>query len=235
MQQPTRPISTTTVEVAGLEMNVALPGQGSALVLLHGFPHTWQLWSEVIPELALTHSVVAPDLRGLGGTTRTADGYDAMNLARDTLGLLDALDVGPADVVGIDLGTSPSLLLALAHPHRVRRLVVMESLAGPLPAAEAFLGGGAPWWFGFHAVRGLAENVLQGHEPEYLDFFLQAGTLGRGVSPEFRDTVLRACSGKESLSCAFEHYRALPTSGAQIVQEASAGRLTVPTMAVART
>jgi len=108
----------------------------------------------------------------------------------------------------------------------------MESLAGPLPGAEAFLSGGAPWWFGFHAVPGLAENVLQGHEADYLDFFLQAGTLGRGVSPEFRDAVLLAYSGKESLRCAFEHYRALPTSGAQILQAASVGRLTVPTMAV---
>lgn len=161
------------VDANGIQINVALAGTGPAVLLLHGFPHTWQVGSEVIPELARTHRVIAPDLRGLGGTTRADDGYDVTTLTADAVALLDALDEPAGDVVGLDLGVAPAFLLALRHPQRVRRLVVMEALLGRLPGAENFLANGPPWWFGFHAVPGLAERVLTGHEAEYIDFFLR--------------------------------------------------------------
>ncbi|WP_410621371.1 alpha/beta fold hydrolase [Amycolatopsis sp. cmx-8-4] len=217
------------VEANGIEINVADAGEGPAVLLLHGFPHTWRLWSEVIPHLARDHRVLAPDLRGLGATTRADGGYDAGNLALDAEALLDALGEPTAAVVGIDAGTPPAFLLALRRPERVRRLVLMESLLGRLPGAEAFLAGGPPWWFGFHAVPGLAETVLAGHEADYIGWFLDAGTRGRGVAPEIRDHFVAAYTGRESLRCAFEHYRAMPTSAAQI---AEVGRLTVPTLAI---
>jgi pimeloyl-ACP methyl ester carboxylesterase len=217
------------VEANGIEVNVAVAGDGPAVLLLHGFPHTWRLWSAVIPHLARDHRVLAPDLRGLGATTRAADGYDAGNLAADAEALLDALDEPTASVVGIDAGAPPAFLLAVRRPERVRRLVLMESLLGRLPGAEDFLTGGPPWWFGFHAVPGLAETVLDGHEADYLGWFLDAGTRGRGVPPEIRDRFVAAYRGRESLRCAFAHYRAMPASAAQI---AEAGRLTVPTLAI---
>lgn len=213
-------------------MNVAIGGAGPPVLLLHGFPHTWRVWEKVLPALARNHRVIAPDLRGLGGTARSADGYDAQTIAADMQFLLDRCGVDTADVVAIDLGVPPALLLALSSPRRVRRLVVMESLAGPLPGAEHFLEGGPPWWFGFHAVKGLPEQVLDGHETPYLDFFLNAGTMGRGVSNSFRDAVIAAYSGAESLRCAFEHYRALPASGRQILEAAARRRITAPTMTV---
>ncbi|MDT7798518.1 MAG: hypothetical protein QOI78_1951 [Actinomycetota bacterium] len=137
-----------------------------------------------------------------------------------------------ASVVGIDAGTPPAFLLAMRRPERVRRLVLMESLLGRLPGAEAFLDGGPPWWFGFHAVPGLAETVLAGHEAEYLGWFLDAGTRGRGVPPEIREHFIAAYSGRESLRCAFDHYRAMPASAAQIADAVAAGRLTVPALAI---
>jgi pimeloyl-ACP methyl ester carboxylesterase len=220
------------VEANGIEVNVAVAGSGPAVLLLHGFPHTWRLWSAVIPHLARDHRVLAPDLRGLGATTRATSGYDAGNLAADAEALLDALDEPAADVIGIDAGAPPAFLLAMRRPERVRRLVLMESLLGRLPGAEDFLAGGPPWWFGFHAVPGLAETVLDGHESDYLGWFLDAGTRGRGVPPEIRDHFVAAYRGRESLRCAFAHYRAMPTSAAQIADAVAAGRLTVPTLAI---
>jgi pimeloyl-ACP methyl ester carboxylesterase len=220
------------VEANGIEVNLVDAGEGPAVLLLHGFPHTWRLWSEVIPHLARHHRVLAPDLRGLGATTRATDGYDAGSLAADAEALLDVLGEPTASVVGIDAGAPPAFLLAMRRPERVRRLVLMESLLGRLPGAEDFLAGGPPWWFGFHAVPGLAETVLPGHETDYLGWFLDAGTLGRGVPPEIRDHFVAAYSGRESLRCAFAHYRAMPTSAAQIADAVAAGRLTVPTLAI---
>lgn len=231
-EQALSDISLRRISTNGISTDVAIAGNGPAVLLLHGFPHTWRLWQEVIGPLAQKHRVIAPDLRGLGAATHAPDGYDALTLAADAESLLDALDEPTATVVAIDAGTPPAFLLAMQRPERVRRLVLMESLLGTLPGAEDFLAGGAPWWFGFHAVPGLAETVLAGNESAYLDWFLTIGTRGRGVPGPIRDAFAAAYTGREALRCAFSHYRAMPTSAQQIQQAVSAGRLTVPTMAI---
>ncbi|MEV7425863.1 alpha/beta hydrolase [Streptomyces sp. NPDC091212] len=220
------------VTVNGVDLNVALAGEGPAVLLLHGFPHTWQLWTDVLDGLAGQYRVIAPDLRGTGASTHARDGYDAGNLATDAEALLDALGESSAAVVGIDAGTPPAFLLAMRRPGLVRQLVVMESLLGSLPGAEEFLAHGAPWWFGFHAVPGLAETVLTGHEAPYIDWFLGTGSLGEGVDPAVRDAFVHAYTGTEALRCACSYYRALPTSAEQIQEAVATGRLTVPTMAI---
>ncbi|MFD7999129.1 alpha/beta fold hydrolase [Streptomyces mirabilis] len=235
-------VALRQVKANGVELNVALAGEGPAVLLLHGFPHTWQLWTHVLDGLAGRYRVIAPDLRGCGASARTADGYDAGTLAADAEALLDALGETSAAVVGIDAGTPPAFLLAMRRPDLVRRLVVMESLVGRLPGAEEFLAHGAPWWFGFHsepglaesghAKPGLAESVLTGHEDRYIDWFLDAGTLGQGVDPAVRDAFVHAYTGTEALRCAFSYYRALPESSRQIQEAVRRARLTVPTMAI---
>lgn len=218
--------------VNGIEINVAEAGAGPAVLLLHGFPHTWRLWTEIIGPLSEHHRVIAPDLRGLGASTRAADGYDAATLAADAESLLAALGVTSAGVVGIDAGAAPAFLLAMRRPELVRRLVLMEALLGRLPGAEQFLAAGPPWWFGFHAVPGLAETVLTGHEAEYIDWFLRSGTQAQKVRPEIRDAFVAAYTGTDALRCAFSHYRALPTSARQIAAAVATSRLEMPTMAI---
>ncbi|SEF37022.1 Pimeloyl-ACP methyl ester carboxylesterase [Amycolatopsis pretoriensis] len=220
------------LRVNGIEVGVTITGEGPAVLLLHGFPHTRRLWAEIVPRLARRHRVIAPDLRGLGESERPPDGYDAGTLAADAEALLDALGEPTASVVGIDAGAPPAFLLAMRRPGRVRRLVLMESLLGRLPGAEEFLAGGPPWWFGFHAIPGLAETVLTGHEAEYVDWFLDAGTRGRGLPREIRDHFVAAYTGRDALRAAFAHYRAMPVSAGQIADAVTSGRLAVPTMAI---
>ncbi|MFF1923025.1 alpha/beta hydrolase [Streptomyces sp. NPDC058221] len=215
-----------------MELNVAIAGQGPAVLLLHGFPHTWQLWTHVMDGLSDRFRVIAPDLRGFGASTRAVDGYDAGTLAADAEALLHALGESSAAVIGIDAGTPPAFLLAMRRPGLVRQLVVMESLLGSLPGAEEFLAGGPPWWFGFHSEPGLAESVLTGQEARYIDWFLDAGTLGQGMDPAVRAAFLDAYTGSEALRCAFSYYRALPASAGQIRDAVRTDRLTVPAMAI---
>ncbi|ASY31908.1 MULTISPECIES: alpha/beta fold hydrolase [unclassified Streptomyces] len=229
---PLEDVTLRRVPVNGVTLNVALAGSGPAVLLLHGFPHTWELWRVVMADLADRYTLIAPDLRGLGASDKPASGYDAGTLADDAEALLAALGVTSAAVVGIDAGTPPAFLLALRRPALVRRLVVMESLLGRLPGAEDFLAGGPPWWFGFHAVPGLAETVLEGHEAAYIDWFLTEGTLGEGVPAWARDAFVRAYTGRESLRAAFAHYRALPESAARIAEAITTTRLTVPALAL---
>ncbi|MEU6389739.1 alpha/beta fold hydrolase [Streptomyces sp. NPDC046939] len=213
-------------------MNVALAGDGPAVLLLHGFPHTWRVWEHMLGPLAARHRVIAPDLRGFGASERAAAGYDADTLADDARALLTSLGVTSAAVVAIDAGVAPALSLALRHPGLVRRLAVMEAVAGGLPGAEEFLAGGPPWWFGFHAVPGLAESVLDGNEARYVDFFLDSGTLGEGVPPAVRDAFVAAYTGREALRCAFSYYRALPESARQMRRAVERARFTMPVLTV---
>jgi pimeloyl-ACP methyl ester carboxylesterase len=229
---PVPQVQLHRIATNGIHLNVATVGAGPAIVLLHGFPHTWQLWKEVIGPLSRHHRVIAPDLRGFGASTRASDGYDAATLADDVNGILDALAEPTAAVVAIDAGTPVAVLLALRHPDRIRRLVVMEALLGTLPGAEEFLAAGPPWWFGFHAVLGLAEKVLIGHEAQYIDWFLTTGTRGRGVSPDIRAAFTAAYTGPDALRCAFSYYRALPTTASQLNDAVTEGRLTMPTLAI---
>ncbi|MFE9193028.1 alpha/beta fold hydrolase [Micromonospora sp. NPDC007208] len=208
------------------ELNVALDGAGPPVLLMHGWPHTWQVWREVLPLLGGRRRVIAPDLRGLGGSARAADGFDAVTGAGDMLGLLDALGVEQAEVVALDAGVPAAFLLGALHPARVRRLVLMEATLPGLPGGFPT----PPWWFGFHSAPGLAETVLEGHEAEYLDWFLTAGTFERrGVPSEIRDAFVSAYTGREALRCGFGYYRAAERNAAAI---SAAGRLTPPTLAV---
>ncbi|WNI32988.1 alpha/beta hydrolase [Streptomyces sp. ITFR-6] len=228
---PDRPV-LRQITANGIEINVAVAGEGPAVLLLHGFPHTWRLWTHVMDGLSDRFRVITPDLRGFGASTRAVDGYDAGTLAADAEALLRALGESSAAVVAIDAGVPPAFLLAMRRPGLVRQLVVMESLLGPLPGAEKFLAQGPPWWFNFHREPGLAESVLVGNEDRYIDWFLDEGTLGQGVEPALRADFLDAFSGSEALRCAFSYYRALPSSAGQILDATHRSRLTVPTLAI---
>jgi pimeloyl-ACP methyl ester carboxylesterase len=219
-------------EVNGIQVHYAIAGRGEPILLLHGWPYTWFSWARVIPTLAETRTVIAPDLRGFGHSSRPETGYDLHTLADDAAGLLGHLGFSRADVVAHDLGTEVAFMLALRHPGRVRKLVLSEAILAGLPGAEAFLAHGKPWWFAFHDVPGLAERVLVGNEGAYLDWFYVHHTYEqRGIRPEARDEYVAAFSGVEALRGGFEPYRAFKGNAA-LIQEASRGGLKVPTLAL---
>ncbi|MFB1485386.1 alpha/beta fold hydrolase [Corallococcus sp. RDP092CA] len=214
------------IEANGIAIHVASAGRGPPLLFLHGFPHTWFVWRDVMRALASEHQVIAPDLRGLGATTRVTSGYDLDTLVADALAVLDACTREPAIVIGLDLGAPIAFLTAARHPARAKKLVVMEALLGALPGAEAFR---PPWWFAFHAIPGMPEDVLSGHEEAYLDYFFTIGTK-RGLPAEARAAFLDAYRGRDALRCAFAHYREFPGNARLL---AKVERLTVPTLAIA--
>lgn len=220
------------VAVNGVELAVDEVGQGPPVVLVHGFPHTGLVWSEVRDALREDHRVVVPDLRGFGGSTRTAEGLDAGTLSRDLEELIVALGAAPAAVVAIDAGVPAAFLLAVRRPDLVARLVLVESTLGTLPGAEGFFEGGPPWWFGFHRVPGLAESVLRGNEAAYAGWFLDQGTRGRGVRPDLRSAMADTFARPDALRCALAVYRALPETGRRLSEAVAGARLTVPTTAV---
>ncbi|AEF47354.1 alpha/beta hydrolase fold protein [Serratia sp. AS12] len=222
------------IGVNNTTLNVATGGSGPAILFLHGWPHTWEIWRDVMKEMQSNYTVIAPDLRGLGASAREERGYDLHTLADDAAGILDALGLQTAGIVGIDLGVAVSWMLAARHPARASKLVVMEGLLGTLPGAETFVKNGPPWWFGFHQVPGFAEKVLEGNEAAYIDEFLLSGTKGRkGVATEIRRAFIDAYSNRDAMRCGFEHYRALPENARQIKDMVTENKLELPVMAIA--
>ncbi len=118
------------VVVDGVRLHVVTAGDPEAppIVLLHGWPQTWWCWNQVIPRLTDTHRVIVPDLRGFGASEAPPGRYEKETLARDVLGVLDALGVERAIVVGHDWGGFVAWLVALLAPERTERLVVLSMI-----------------------------------------------------------------------------------------------------------
>jgi len=114
------------VQAEDVDIHVAQAGQGPPLLLLHGYPQHWYLWRELIPELARSHVVVCPDLRGFGWSEAPVDGYDKETLMRDVLAVMDQLRIESAPVVGHDWGGWIGMLIGMLAPERLERVVVMS-------------------------------------------------------------------------------------------------------------
>jgi pimeloyl-ACP methyl ester carboxylesterase len=115
------------LDVRGAKLHVAELGSGPPVVLLHGWPQHWWTWRALMPLLADRYRVLAPDMRGFGWSEPTPRGYRKEELADDVAGLLDALDVDRAFLVGHDWGGVVGFLVCLNHGDRVRRYVPMNT------------------------------------------------------------------------------------------------------------
>jgi pimeloyl-ACP methyl ester carboxylesterase len=112
--------------VNGIQMHYVIGGHGDPIVLLHGWPETWYTWRHVMPALAKNYTVIAPDLRGLGDSSKPPTGYDGKTVAEDIHQLVTQLGFKAIFLVGHDIGSFVVYPYAAAHPTEVKGLVVME-------------------------------------------------------------------------------------------------------------
>jgi pimeloyl-ACP methyl ester carboxylesterase len=165
------PAEFATREIAsnGTTLHVRTGGQGPAVVLLHGYTETGDMWAPLAAELARDHSVIVPDLRGIGRSARPDGGYDKKTQAQDIAGLLDALNIAKVDLVTHDIGNMVGYALAAQHPERVTAFVIMDA---PLPGIgpwDEIIRSRALWHFSFQGPD--AERLVAGRERIYLDRF----------------------------------------------------------------
>lgn len=220
-----------TAPVNGTTLHYVRGGSGPLLLLIHGFPQDWLEWRHVMPRLAETFSVVAVDLRGAGGSDAPDSGYDAAGLAQDLAELVDRLDLGPAHVVGHDIGGWVAYALARRRPDITRSVVVLETLLPGIeppdaPAVEV------PLWHGeFHMVPELPEALVEGRQATYFRYFFDIGTVGDDVVSDAEIEHYAAAYGDRAhLRAAFEVYRAIPQNIAFNAQNTA--RIDVPLLLV---
>lgn len=126
--------------VSNVRLHYRDAGRGAPLLLLHGLGSSGQIWDGIIPELARSHRVVAPDLRGHGASAKPRGGYSVRLLADDVVALLDHLGVEAAAVCGLSMGGTIAQTLAVEHPARVRALVLEDTWGYPTAAFATALG-----------------------------------------------------------------------------------------------
>ena len=211
-------------DVGDVRLHYVVAGNGEPVVLLHGWPQTWYAWRNVIPLLANNYCVIAPDLRGLGDSSRPTSGYDKQTVGRDVWALVhDVLNHSQFNLVGHDWGGPTAYAVAAEHPSAVRKLAILD-VTIPGDGTPNISQGGRRWHHAFHQTAELPEALVQGREELYLGWFYRNyGHRSDVISESDIAEYLRCYRQPGALRCGFEYYRALPQDIA--VNEAIAARL----------
>src|SRR3954447_18006872 len=222
------------VEAGGLCQHVVTGGDGPPLLLVHGWPESWDARRKLMPALARDFEVIAVDQRGMGLSDKPADGYDTGTLANDLVALMDALGHERFAVAGHDTGFAIGYALAADHPDRVDRVALLELPGSPgtAPPPPLFLPGPINdrlWHLGFNRIDGLNEQLVSGREDLFFGWEFDAAA--KKLPDEVIDYYVGALSNPDSLRSSFGWYRALETSIAQNEQRKTR-RLTIPVLAI---
>ena len=204
-----QPFKQADLRVNGARIHYTIAGSGPVVVLLHGYAQTSHMWLPLIPQLASTHTVIAPDLRGAGDSERTPGGYDKKNMAVDVRELVHALGYGKGKVqlVGHDIGLMVAYGYAAQYPQEVSKVVLMD----------AFLPGVGDWqhvwllrdlWhFHFYGETPLA--LVKGRERIYFEHFWNdfAADRTKSVSEADRRIYAAAYAKDDGMRAGFEYFR----------------------------
>lgn len=222
--------ATKTIQVDGAELHVRVGGSGAAVVLLHGFGDTGDMWSPLAVELAKTRRVVVPDLRGLGLSSKPEGGYDKKTQAGDIRAVLDHLGIDRADIVGHDIGTMVAYAYAARYPDKTRKLVVMDAPVPGIPPWEQIVRLPVLWHFDFGGPDAL--RLVQGRERIYLDRFWNdfAGD-PRKIDEGTRAHYARLYARPGAMRAAFAQFQSI-RKDAEDNAEAVKTPLTMPVLAI---
>jgi pimeloyl-ACP methyl ester carboxylesterase len=161
--------ATRDIATNGTTLHVRVGGSGPAVVLLHGYGETGDMWAPLAAALMADHTVVAPDLRGMGLSARAESGFDKKNQAADIAGVMDALNIAAAPVVAHDIGNMVAFAFAARYAQRVTRLVLMDAPVPGVGPWDEILKNPLLWHFRFGGPD--MERLVEGRERIYLDRF----------------------------------------------------------------
>ena len=230
---PAVDLSHHYADLGDVQLHYVTAGAGFPVVLLHGWPQSWYEWRHILPELATKYRVIAPDLRGLGDSSRPLEGYDKKTIANDIWRLLhDHLGLKEFFLVGHDWGGPTAYALSAAHPEAVRKLAVLD-VTIPGDGSTNFSQGGRRWHHAFHQTADLPEALIAGREDIYFGWFYRnwghhPNVLSAGDIAEY----LRVYSQPGALRAGFSYYRNLARDIADNEAIAKTFKLPMPVLAL---
>src|SRR5690242_13918175 len=200
------------IETSGANVSLVVGGRGPPVLLLHGYPQTHLMWRKLAPRLAAEFTVVAPDLRGYGDSSKPPAGPDSMNyskraLAQDQVETMAALGFERFMVAGHDRGARVAHRLARDHPERVERLALLDIVPTlyRFETMDQKAATASYHWFFLIQPSGLPERLI-GAEPE---FFLRSMLRDPAVfEPETFAEYLRCFRNPETIRATCDEYRA---------------------------
>lgn len=206
--------TSETATVNGVSLHYVRGGAGPAVVLLHGYPQDWYEWHRVMPRLTRQFTVVAVDLRGVGRSGVTADGYDVETLAGDIHSLVQHLGLERIYLAGHDIGGMVTYAYARMYPETLRGAMILDV---PLPGIEPWESVTVDpllWHFEFHQTPHVPETLVAGRQEAY---FRQAFFDRLAGDPSvFTDEELaryaESYAAPDRLRAGFAFYRAFPAN-----------------------
>ncbi len=211
----------------GVKLHYLQAGKGPPVVLLHGYAETSHMWLPIIAQLAKTNTVIAPDLRGAGGSDKPPTGYDKKGMAQDIHALVQSLGLKRAKVVGHDIGLMVAYAYAAQFPDDVESVVLMD----------AFLPGVGTWkdvWllrdlWHFHFSGEVPLKLVAGRERTYFEHFWNDFAADKTHSVPEADRKLYAASyaQPEGMRAGFEYFKAFQQDAVDF-QGFSAKKLEMP-------
>ena len=222
---------TLNVVTNGTQIYVRAGGEGSAVLLLHGYGETGDMWAPLAARLARNHKVIVPDLRGLGLSSRPAGGYDKKTQAEDMAGVLDALKIDKVDLVTHDIGNMVGYAFAAQHPDRVKKFVIIDA---PLPGIgpwDDIVRSHALWLFSFYGPD--AERMVKGRERIYLDrFWNEFSADPKKFDEASRKHYAQLYAAAGAMHAGFEQFKAFDQDAADNKAFVAKGMLTMPVLAI---
>lgn len=223
---------TTTVKTNGTSLYVRSGGQGPAVVLLHGFGDTGDMWAPLAAQLMTDHTVIVPDLRGMGLSAHPETGYDKKNQALDIVGIMDSLKIERAALVTHDIGNMVGYALAVQFPKRITRWAVIDA---PLPGVgnwDTIVRSPLLWHFNFRGPD--VERLVQGRERIYLDrFYNELSADPKRIDEQTRQHYAQLYAQPHAMHDAFEQFAAFTQDAADNkALLASRGKLPMPVLAL---
>src|SRR3954463_2783154 len=222
---------TQTIKTNGTELYVRVGGQGPAVVLLHGFGDSGDMWAPIASKLVKDHTVIVPDLRGMGLSAHPETGYTKKNQAVDIAGVLDHFKIDKADVVTHDIGNMVGYGFAAQFPNRVTRWVVIDA---PLPGLgnwDTIVRSPLLWHFNFRGPD--VERLVAGRERIYLDrFWNELSANPKAIDEQTRQHYAALYARPHAMHDAFEQFGAFNQDAIDNKALLAAGKLSMPILAV---
>ena len=216
----------------GTTLYVRVGGHGSAVLLLHGFGDTGDMWQPLAATLVKNHTVIVPDLRGMGLSAHPDTGYTKKNQAFDIAGVLDHLKIEKTDLVTHDIGNMIGYAFAVQFPTRVTRWVALDA---PLPGIghwDVIIRDPRLWHFNFRGRD--EERLVAGRERIYLDrFWDELSANPAAIDEATRSHYAALYARPHAMHDAFEQFGAFSQDAIDNKELlAKNGKLTIPVLAI---
>ena len=220
------------IQTNGTTLHVRVGGKGPAVVMLHGFGDTGDMWAPVAAALAKDHVVIVPDLRGMGLSAHPDTGYTKKNQAADIAGVLDHLKIQKADLVTHDIGNMVGYALAAQYPARITRWVVIDAPLPGIGAWDQIKQSPLLWHFNFRGPD--EERLVAGRERIYLDrFYNELSADPKKIDEATRDHYAKLYAQPHAIHDAFEQFGAFNQDAIDNkALLAKAGKLNMPVLAL---